>query len=407
MPRVVIVGAGIVGCSAAAELVARGARVTLLDRGEVSAGTTGLGEGNVLCADKDAGPELDLTVAGRALYDELEARLGAAARIRRKGALIVHPLAATWAAEPARAERLRAAGVECELVDPAGVRALEPRLTGDVHGALHVPGDLQCDPQAIARALAREAAAGGAEVRTGVEVVAIEAGHGAPDASGAASGPGVRTLSTSAVANVRHPGRIAVRLADGTRLDADAVVLAAGPWSGPLAASAGLRLPLQPRKGQLLQLRVAEPDPLLLRRKVVDGSYLLSLTSDAPGAQLSTVVETTWDGHVVVGSSREFTGFDASVDGALGATMQARAARLVPAIADLPVARAWVGFRPWLPDHLPAIGASARVPGLFVGTGHEGAGVALGPITGRVLAQAIMGKTPVLDLAPFAPDRFS
>ena len=65
--------------------------VTLLDRGEVSGGTTGLGEGNVLCSDKDAGPELELARAGLALYGELEARLGEEARIRRKGALIVHP----------------------------------------------------------------------------------------------------------------------------------------------------------------------------------------------------------------------------------------------------------------------------------------------------------------------------
>src|SRR4051795_5983705 len=129
-PDVVVVGAGIVGAATAWELARRGAEVTLVDRGEVSGGTTGLGEGNVLCSDKDAGPELELTVLGRALYDELEDLLGPAARIRRKGALIVHPDARTWAAEPARAARLRAAGVACDLLDPAALRACEPQLTG-------------------------------------------------------------------------------------------------------------------------------------------------------------------------------------------------------------------------------------------------------------------------------------
>src|SRR3954463_2067331 len=121
-PDVVVVGAGIVGAATAWELARRGAEVTLVDRGEVSGGTTGLGEGNVLVSDKDAGPELELAVLGRALYDELEDVVGAVGRIRRKGALIVHPDAQTGAAEPARAERLRAAGVQCELIDGERVR---------------------------------------------------------------------------------------------------------------------------------------------------------------------------------------------------------------------------------------------------------------------------------------------
>ena len=83
--EVVVVGAGIVGAAVARELAVRGVGVTLLDRGEVSGGTTGLGEGNVLCSDKDAGPELELARAGLALYDELEARLGDEARDPAQG----------------------------------------------------------------------------------------------------------------------------------------------------------------------------------------------------------------------------------------------------------------------------------------------------------------------------------
>jgi D-hydroxyproline dehydrogenase subunit beta len=380
---VVVVGAGIVGAATAWELARRGIATTLLDRDEVASGTTGLGEGNVLCSDKDAGPELDLTVLGMAVYDELDERFAGVARIRRKGALIVHPDARTWAAEPARAQRLRAAGVAAELVAADDVPALEPRLTGPLHGALHVPGDLQCDPRAITRALAADAAARGATVRAHAPVrrVLVE-----PAGDGRATG---------------------VELADGERISADAVVLAAGPWTGPLAASAGVALPLEPRKGQLLRLRLPEPDERWLRHKVVDGSYLLSVTSAAAGQQVSTVIETTWDGHLVVGSTRERCGFDPTVDARLEAAVRERAARLVPAVAGLARDDAWVGFRPWLPDHLPAIGPSARVPGLWLATGHEGAGVALGPITGRVIAGAIAGEPPPMDLTPFAPDRFA
>jgi glycine/D-amino acid oxidase-like deaminating enzyme len=341
-PEVVVIGAGIVGVSTAWELARRGVSVTVLDRGGVSEGTTGLGEGNVLCSDKDAGPELDLTVLGMAVFDELEARLGDVARIRRKGALIVHPDARTWEAEGARVARLAQAGVGSQLVTPDEARELEPALTGAIHGASFFARDLQCDPRAITRALAAELP----DVRTGATV---------------------EEISTSA-------GRV----------------------TG-----------VEPRKGQLIRLRVPHRDPHLLRRKIVDGSYLLSVVSADAARQISTVVETTWDGDVVVGSSRERCGFDPAVDPALGELMRATAARLVPAIADLPIDGAWVGFRPWLPDHLPAIGRSQRVAGLWVATGHEGAGIALGPVTGRVLAEVMTGGRAPLDMKPFAPDRFA
>jgi len=387
--EVVVVGAGIVGAAVARELAVRGVAATLLDRGAVSSGTTGLGEGNVLCSDKDAGPELELARAGLASYDELEQRLGDEARIRRKGALIVHPDADTWAAEPERLERIAIAGAR--LIGADEVREREPELTGELHGASFFPADLQCDPRAIARALAREAAGAGATVRERCAVEAVVTG-------GAASRAGAAPRAGSA-----HG--IGVRLAGGEIVRARAVVIAAGPWSAALAASAGVELPVEPRKGQLVQL--AAPAPGLIRHKVVDGSYMRSVASGDAGLELSTVVETTWDGDVVVGSSRERRGFDTAVDGGLSAALVERAARLFPRLARLPVVGEWAGLRPWLPGGLPAIGPSAVVPGVWLATGHEGAGVALGPVTGRLIAQLYVGEPPVVDPAPFDPDRFA
>jgi D-hydroxyproline dehydrogenase subunit beta len=372
---VAVVGAGIVGVATAWELAARGVDVALLDRGDVAGATTGLGEGNVLCSDKDVGPELELTIAGLAVYDELEERLGEAARIRRKGALVVHPLAETWDAEPARLERLRAAGVEGRLVEAAEVPELEPRLTGALRGASFFPRDVQCDPRAIARGLAGELA----RVETGVEVTALEV-----------EGGRVTGLRTSA-------GALACR----------AVVVACGPWSRALAEAAGVALPLEPRKGQLVRLEAAERDERFIRHKVVDASYLASVVSAAAGLQVTTVLETTWEGDVLVGSSRERRGFDLSVDEAVSAAMLGRAASLMPALAGLERAAAWAGLRPWLPDHLPAIGPSRAAEGLWLATGHEGSGVALGPVTGRLVAELYAGEPPVVDPAPFAPDRFA
>ena len=253
---VVVIGAGIVGAACARELAVRGVAVTLVDRGEIASGTTGLGEGNVLASDKDEGPELDLTREALAVYDEIEGRLGHVARIRRKGALIVHTDETTWAGEPARVERVLAYGLRCGLIDAAGARELEPELTGPILGAAWFPDDVQCAPRPITRALAREARTAGAVVRTGCEVRSIAAAGG------------------------RVEG---VRLGDGTLVAAGAVVLAAGAWSRRLADTAGLELPLEPRWGQLARLTPRRREPPLLRRKVVDGSYLASVASAEPG----------------------------------------------------------------------------------------------------------------------------
>jgi glycine/D-amino acid oxidase-like deaminating enzyme len=117
------------------------------------------------------------------------------------------------------------------------------------------------------------------------------------------------------------------------------------------------------------------------------------------------VIEQTLDGdEVLVGSSRESVGFDPTVREDVSRAKLERATTLVPALRDLPVRRAWCGFRPWLPDRLPAIGAWDD--GLWTTTGHEGSGVGLGPVSGLLLAQLITGETPLYDPAPFDPRRF-
>jgi D-hydroxyproline dehydrogenase subunit beta len=371
--EVAVVGAGIVGAAVARELAVRGVEVCLLDRGEVSGGTTGLGEGNVLLSDKLPGPELELARLGLELFDELEERLGAEAGIRRKGALVLHVEPSALDAERARLELMRAAGVECELLAADRARDAEPALTGRLAGASFFPHDLQCAPRSIARALAREASAAGARVLTGTRVERIE------------------------------PRPLGLVTARG-RMAAGAVVLAAGTWSAALAEGAGLRLPVEPRKGQLVRL---QRRPGLLRHKVFDGAYMESVASPDTALQVTTVLETTADGHVLVGSSRERRGFDLGVDRAVSEAMLERAERFVPGLRELAVDHAWAGLRPWLPGGLPAIGRSRAVPGLWVATGHEGAGVALGALTGRLIAQAMTGEEPAAELDAFDPDRFA
>jgi D-hydroxyproline dehydrogenase subunit beta len=309
--------------------------VLLLDRGAVSGGTTGVGEGNVLVCDKPPGPERGLALMGRDLWVELGDRFPDA-RVTRKGALLLdHP-------------------------DGSLAPELEPELAHGVR-VLREPDDLQVDPVGFTRALAAE-------------------------------------LTVREGAAVRSVARGAVTLEDGERLSCEHVVLATGPWAAELTG-----LPVEPRKGQLVAL--AAP-PGLIRHKLIEAAYMDAVAESDEGLALAVVVEQTLDGkEVLVGSSRERVGFDPGVRDDVTQAMLERATRFVPRLSDLRVTRSWCGFRPWLPDGLPAIGPLSD--GIWTSTGHEGAGVCHGPISGRLLAQMICGEQPELDGTPFDPRRFS
>ena len=174
-------------------------------------------------------------------------------------------------------------------------------------------------------------------------------------------------------------------LEDGERLACEHVVLATGPWAAALTG-----LPVEPRKGQLVAL--AAP-PGMIRHKLIEAAYMDAVAAGDEGLALAVVVEQTLDGdEVLVGSSRERVGFEPTVREEVTQAMLERAARFVPALRELEITRSWCGFRPWLPDGLPAVGPLR--PGVWASTGHEGAGVCHGPISGRLLAQMICGEQP-------------
>jgi glycine/D-amino acid oxidase-like deaminating enzyme len=325
IPPVVVVGAGIVGAACALALHDRGIDVLLLDRGTVSSGTTGLGEGNVLLADKTP-EELPLARAGRAVWDDLAARFPGAVRIRRKGALVLFEDETA----PAFAARL---GPDAEVV--ADPQAVEPALAPGLPPAVLVPGDSQVDPRGTARAMAAEV-----PVREHATVAALDP-HG-------------------------------VTLDSGERIAADAVALCAGPWSAALARE----LDVRPRKGQLVALG---PAPRLVVHKCFEASYLAL-------SGIAAVVEEALSGEVYAGSSRADVGFDTTVDPAVTQALHDRAARWFPALAGLPRTRAWAGLRPYRPG---GIFCGRLDSGVYACTGHEGSGVGLGPVTGRRLAQFI------------------
>jgi D-hydroxyproline dehydrogenase subunit beta len=129
--------------------------------------------------------------------------------------------------------------------------------------------------------------------------------------------------------------------------------------------------------------------------------------SDEAGLESSAVIEGTRAGTVLIGASRERVGFDRTISLPALRRLARQAIALFPALAEVTAIRAYCGFRPYSPDHLPVIGADPRAPGLLHACGHEGGGIGLAAATGYLISQLLTGASPEIDLAPFRPDRFA
>ncbi|WP_438828377.1 NAD(P)/FAD-dependent oxidoreductase [Streptomyces hesseae] len=373
-PDLIVVGAGVVGAACAYYAARHGLSVTVLDRGPVAGGTTGAGEGNLLVSDKEPGPELELALLSARLWHDLSQRLPERVEYEPKGGLVVASADAGMKALRDFAAAQTTAGVTAHEIPADRLAYLEPHLAPGLAGGFHYPQDAQVQPALAAAHLLR---ASGARVRTGEEVTEILTG---PDGG---------------VCGVRTPA--------GT-VRAPLVVNAAGAWGGELARLAGTDLPLLPRRGFVL---VTEPLPRLVRHKVYAADYVADVASDSAALQTSAVVEGTPAGPVLIGASRERVGFDRTLSVEALRFLAARATALFPVLAGVRAMRTYAGFRPYLPDHLPAIGADPRVPGLLHACGHEGAGIGLAPATGLIIARLLTGAEPPLDAGPFRPGRFA
>lgn len=387
MERIVVVGAGILGSAIARELARDGHDVTVLERAAAASGTSGRGEGNILVSDKGPGAELDLARFSRTLWPtvarELREELGDAfpsIEFEPKGGLVVSTTAT--GAEPllAFAASQRAAGVRADVVDASTARALEPHLTPETTAAIHYPEDAQIQPVVATEAFLASARRAGARVLTGHEVVGA-----LRDAGGALVG-------------------VRARRATGDEVDvpATAVVNAAGPWGAAVGEALGAPTPVRPRRGMVL---VTTRMPHRVFHKVYDADYVGAVGSSAADLQTSSVVESTASGTVLIGSSREQVGFRDEFRSRIVGELARKAILLFPFLAQASLMRTYSGFRPYMPDHLPIIGADPRLPGLWHANGHEGAGIGLATGTAAMLAALLGGRATPIDAEPFSLSR--
>jgi len=363
--NVLVVGAGVIGCSVAFELAKAGCAVTLVERSTPGAEASGAAAGILSpLAEGRLTHYSRLALASWRLFPsvaaELRDRTGIDVEYVTRGS--IYPL--TSAADVRRAEaRSRLAWnheLGIEAWDAADLRSREPALSREIRGAMFVSGEHWVNNQRLVVAYAQAALGVGVLIR---------------------SGSGVSRV-------IVEGGRACGVVVNGERLEADRVVMTTGAWTGELAASFGASLPVEPRRGQMVAL--THVPPVLTHCVHGEHVYLVPRPS----------------GELLIGATVERVGFQRAVTPSGIAALLSNAIALVPGIAELPISRTWCGFRPWAADGLPILGPWPGVKDLLVATAHFRNGILLAPITARLMTAWILEGRPSLAIDDFLPDRF-
>ena len=360
--RVTIVGAGIIGYAVAYELAARGADVRLFDPRGRGQGATRASAGILAPHIEAHSPEfLRLALDSLDRYDSFIARVTAdsqrAVEYRRAGTLQVACTDDEAGALAETARALKQRGADHTLLDGDGTRQLEPALTDRVRAGLLVPDNGYVGVATLMGALEE------ASERRGTR------------------------LDMRPVDRIEAAG--GVRVHTGLdQIEADALVLAAGSWSGGIPMPPAAPLPVRPVRGQLLQLRF-DSSPLT---RIVWGSaaYLVPWT----------------DGDMLVGATVEDAGFDERVTAAGVSQLLDAAAALLPASSSAGFVEARAGLRPGTSDQLPIVGRSSTMRGVYYATGHYRNGVLLAPLTAMLMADLVLEGREGDELALMRPGRF-
>ncbi|MDX6530772.1 MAG: glycine oxidase [Blastocatellia bacterium] len=365
--EVIVVGGGVIGLTIARALAQRGVReIMLIERGRPGAEASWAAGGILAPQVESDHPDefFQLACASRDLYpefaDALKDETGVDVELDTTGTLCVGFDSNDEDELRRRYEWQQRAGLEVEFLTGDQVRRLEPCISAEVTCALRFPRDFQVENRRLIDALVRANEELGVQLLTGTSVSAIR-------------------IEQQSVCGV---------VASNGPFDAPIVVLAAGAWNSLIDAPGLPSIQIEPVRGQMLCF-AASPQ---IARHVIYSSrgYLVPRR----------------DGRVLAGSTAEQVGFDKSMTDEGVATIKSMAIEIAPGIAALPLIDSWAGFRPRAKDGLPVLGPSVQIEGLFYATGHYRNGILLAPITGKVIADAIVDGVMPASLDSFSPNRF-
>ena len=388
--KVAVVGGGIVGTACAYFLAREGKRVTLFEETALAHGASGRNPGFVWLHTRNPGFGREVSLASRALYDQLVEDLPLDFEFRPSGGIIFYTTEEQGAIVREFVETVQADGYPMEHIDGAEVRRMVEPIREDVLGASFCPADACINTPLLVRSFAEGARQAGAEIREGVGVTRL----------------------------IEEGGRVVgVETSEG-RFEADAVVLGAGAWARKLADTVGIQLAVG---GERLQVAATVPVPEIRVEPLVygplvttqyrlfrdlpswDAAHFTEPYEDEANIEVLELISQRRNGEILMGCAMDYPD---DID--LRPTVEGLARSLQSIVQDFPglrgvaVDRVWAGILPFTSDTAPII--DEPIPGLFLGSGHV-YGNAAGPMTGKLITQLIMDQEPEIALDEVRFDR--
>ncbi len=360
-----IIGGGVIGLSIAWELAQQGAAVTVYERDKIGQGTSWSASGILPAANFDTAtdPIDQLRGLSHQQFPDWVATLGAAsgidAGLRKCGGWYLADTNGERAAMLGMAQYWSDLKIGCESVSVSELTAREPALADWAAQqrsatAWWVPDEYQIRPPRLLQALAK-----------------------------ACESRGVQLNENRVVKRSENTDRKIQYSVAGEPIQADAIVVCAGAWTGLISSSPGLPTNLIPIRGQILLLKTDQP----LLRSIANFGNRYIVCRD--------------DGYTIVGSCEEEVGFTwGTTDSVIDSLFQF-AIEKIPALATADRIRQWSGLRPMTFDGFPMIGRLPDSDNVYIAAGHYRSGIHLSPGTAISIANLILGKTPPLDLEPF------
>ncbi|SES19222.1 NAD(P)/FAD-dependent oxidoreductase [Psychrobacillus sp. OK032] len=379
---VVVIGGGIIGAAIAYYGSKAGLDITILEKNELASGTSSRCDGNILAIDKDPGFDSQMSLKSQQLVHSLNTELEIPFEYRNPGSILVCENDAEMEAAKKWVSSQQEAGLDFKMLDRDDLRNESKYFADDLYGGLECKTDSTVNPYMLTYSMFYSAEKQGAKIHINTEV---------------------KNVTTNG------SGQFIIETDKGT-FTANKVVNASGVWAPKIGEMLDLDIPIFPRKGQLIVASRQQPVGL---RKVMEFGYLISKFGGERTVDpftekygVALVFEPTESQNFLIGSSRQFAGFDTRVDHEVTKYIAKRAVRFYPKIVDMTVIRTYAGLRPWTEDHLPIISQVEHIPGFYIAAGHEGDGISLAAVTGKLVEEMINEKETCIPIEPLQLRRF-
>ena len=381
---VVIIGGGVIGTSIAYYLSKKGIKPILIEKDDLASGSSGACDIDIILQSKNPGIHLQLAMESAKMYETLADELDFDIEYETCGGMVLIEDEEQLKVMKDFVKRQKAIGLQVKLLGLKEASEIQPGLSPNLVGSTYSPQDAHVNPMRLCQAFAKAAKELGTEVylNTGVLDIRVEKSK-------------VKSVIT-------NRGEIQTKV----------VINAAGVYAPMIGEMVGLSLPIKPRRGQII---VTEPVPKLVMADVLCAKYIVAKynpknleRSDNPETRLGVglSLSQTHDGQILIGATREFVGYNKSTTHEALRAILRNATRLVPALKLIHAIRSFAGLRPYTPDGLPLLGQVEGIQGFIMAAGHEGDGIALSPVTGKIISELIVDGKTFMDVTCLSPARF-